>query len=76
MFTPAEMEFLAEEETTVGITPSVRIDRLHLIADDYGPFRPHSNIVVPLWLALTLKRGGHCRIVPPEWLNSGNPLRL
>lgn len=69
MFTPAEMEFLAEQETSVTISPLVRIDKLHLIAEDYGPFRPQTNITVPLWLALTLKRGGHCRIVPPEWLS-------
>ena len=69
MFTPAEMEFLAEQETNVTICPLVRIDKLHLIAEDYGPFRPQTNIQVPLWLALTLKRGGHCRIVPPDWLS-------
>lgn len=67
MFSPAELEFLAEE-AIVTIVPSIRMDKLQLIRDEYGPFRPQVRTEVPLWLALSLRQGGHCRIVPPEWI--------
>jgi hypothetical protein len=37
----------------------------------YGPFQPPAKAVVPLWLALSLKRKRKCRIIGPEWLTIG-----
>lgn len=37
----------------------------------YGPFIDNVPIQVPLWLALQLKKIGHCHISPPEWLTVG-----
>lgn len=68
--TPDELEFLAGE-AFIDIVPSTRIDKLALIKDEYGPFRPQIRTSVPLWLACALRSAGQCRIVLPDWLNSG-----
>lgn len=65
---PAEIEFLAENQL-IKIQPSQRMDRLKLISGNYGPFKPPLSKQVPLWLALTLKKKGKCKVQPPEWLN-------
>ncbi|EFJ35524.1 hypothetical protein SELMODRAFT_80420 [Selaginella moellendorffii] len=62
-----QVEFLAEDET-IGIIPSLRMDPLHLISGDFGPFRPQISAIVPLWLAIALKKRGKCRIQAPEWM--------
>lgn len=72
--TPAELEFLAEETSTVTIVPLVRMDRLALIREEAGPLRPQIRCQVPLWLARALRQSGLCRIVPPDWFNAGTCL--
>lgn len=36
----------------------------------FGPFKPSREAVVPLWLALDLKKRGMCEIYPPDWLQT------
>lgn len=36
---------------------------------EYGPFAANSgNVLVPLWLALHLRKANQCNIAPPSWL--------
>ncbi|KAJ3046010.1 DNA replication protein psf2 [Rhizophlyctis rosea] len=67
-FTPAEVEFLAENEL-ITIVPLHRMDTLQMIDGFYGPFRPPIKQKVPLWLALTLKKKQKCQIQPPSWMD-------
>ncbi|KAJ3055397.1 DNA replication protein psf2 [Rhizophlyctis rosea] len=67
-FTPAEVEFLAENEP-ITIVPLHRMDTLQMIGGYYGPFRPPIKQKVPLWLALTLKKKQKCQIQPPSWMD-------
>ncbi|KAF6003942.1 DNA replication complex GINS protein PSF2 [Cyanidiococcus yangmingshanensis] len=66
-FSPAELEFLAEEQL-VTVVPRIALPLIGLIAGDFGPFEPDEPCSVPLWLALSLKRAGYCSIVAPPWL--------
>ncbi|KAL9275050.1 DNA replication complex GINS protein PSF2-like protein [Drosera capensis] len=81
LFSPAEMEFLAEDEL-MEIVPNMRIESLphqkkssrmepplRLISGDYGPFQPQIVTQVPMWLAVALKKRGKCTIRPPEWMS-------
>ncbi|KAH8077997.1 hypothetical protein HD553DRAFT_252027, partial [Filobasidium floriforme] len=72
---PQELTFIAEEEL-IEIVPSFSMSRVRLISASpsgvYGPFQPPSKAVVPLWLALSLKRKKKCRIICPEWLTVEN----
>nr|XP_032836136.1 DNA replication complex GINS protein PSF2 isoform X1 [Petromyzon marinus] len=65
---PAEVEFLAEEET-VTIIPNFSLDKVYLIGGDLGPFDPGLPVRVPLWLAINLKQRQKCRIQAPEWMS-------
>lgn len=38
---------------------------------DIGPLTPGLPVQVPLWMAVNLKQGQKCRIVPPEWMDIG-----
>lgn len=40
---------------------------------DLGPFNPGLPVDVPVWLALNLKQRQRCRIVPPAWMDVGEP---
>lgn len=66
-FSPAEMEFLAEDET-LEIVPNMRMEPINLISGDYGPFRPQIATHVPVWLAVALKKRGKCTIRAPVWM--------
>ncbi|KAJ2807591.1 DNA replication protein psf2 [Coemansia helicoidea] len=66
-FTMPELEYLAQCER-VAIVPLHRMERLELVTGTVGPFRPPQKAVVPLWLAVMLKRASRCRIVAPDWL--------
>ncbi|GAB4827472.1 DNA replication complex GINS protein PSF2 [Ancistrocladus abbreviatus] len=68
VFSAAEMEFLAEDEM-IEIVPNMRMESLNLISGDYGPFRPQIPALVPLWLAVALKKRGKCTIRSPEWMS-------
>ncbi|XP_077236910.1 PSF2 [Tasmannia lanceolata] len=67
-FTAPEVEFLAEDEM-VEIVPNMRMDALHMICGDFGPFLPQITTKVPLWLAVALKKRGKCAIRPPDWMS-------
>ncbi|KAI8852253.1 hypothetical protein BC829DRAFT_385525 [Chytridium lagenaria] len=70
-FTPAEIEFITENEI-ITITPLRRLPAMDLLTGYYGPFIPPRTAQVPLWLALFLKRNGNCNIQPPAWLDAEN----
>ena len=36
-----------------------------------GPLIPGVPAQVPLWMAVNLKQGQKCRIIPPEWMGIG-----
>lgn len=63
-------EFTAEDEL-IEINPMVRTALITLIRGSYGPFEPSITSVVPLWLALSLKKVHRCKILPPNWLRPG-----
>lgn len=62
-------EFLAEDEL-IEINPMVRTSLITLVRGTYGPFEPSITTVVPLWLALALKKVQRCKILPPSWLKA------
>lgn len=68
---PSEIEYLATSSTHVHIVPLTSIDKARFLSGVYGPFRPPQRTLVPLWLALTLKKKGKCYIIPPEWMLKG-----
>lgn len=68
VFTELEVEFMAEDES-INIVPNVRMDTLHMICGDYGPFRPQIPVTVPLWLGIAMKKRSKCRIQPPSWMS-------
>ena len=43
---------------------------------DIGPFNPGLQTKVPLWLAMSLKQRQKCRIIAPDWMDSGNQFSL
>ena len=62
-------EFLAEDEL-IEINPSVRTSLITLVRGTYGPFEPSMSTIVPLWLALALKKVQRCKLLPPLWFTS------
>jgi len=68
VFTENEVEFVAEE-TMITILPAFSEKVLHFIDGDYGPFRAQYPSVVPLWLAVELKKFKKCQIRAPEWMD-------
>lgn len=69
--TPENVHFAATELYQIDILPTIKMDRLQMIKAEYGPFRPQLRTTVPLWLALTMRSSGHCRILKPDWLSIG-----
>lgn len=63
----AENEFLAEEEM-INITPEFDHAEFYFISGKYGPFTSNFDVDVPLWLAITLRKQGKCRIAIPDWM--------
>lgn len=64
-------EFLAEDEL-IEINPSVRTSLITLVRGSYGPFEPSITTIVPLWLALALKKVQRCSLLPPPWLTASS----
>jgi GINS complex subunit 2 len=65
-----QSEFLASNQL-VKINPKFELLKpLQFVSGTYGPFKPSREAVVPLWLALDLKKRGMCEIYPPDWLES------
>ncbi|KIS71260.1 DNA replication protein PSF2 [Mycosarcoma maydis] len=54
--------------TCVTIVPLTSVDRVRLLSGIYGPFRPPKPSVVPLWVAIHLKKRKKAVIVSPLWL--------
>ncbi|KAM7541017.1 hypothetical protein Aperf_G00000023181 [Anoplocephala perfoliata] len=65
---PTELEFLAEDEL-VSMVPRVRMEEVHLLDSQVGPFQPNVPVDVPYWIALFLRQQQKCRIMPPNWLS-------
>jgi len=66
--TPPEIAFLCEMEM-VTIVPRQRLERLELLGGPTQPLQPPQRALLPLWLALLLKRQRRCNILPPPWLH-------
>ena len=66
-WTVAERMFCAEN-VLVTIMPSFSFGILSLLCGDFGPFVPSKFIRVPLWIATSLKKSFHCKIICPEWM--------
>ncbi|CAC5387347.1 DNA replication complex GINS protein PSF2-like [Mytilus californianus] len=66
---PAEVEFLAEKEE-ISVVPNFTQDKIYLIGGDVGPFNAGLPVKVPLWMAINLKQGQKCRIIPPDWMDT------
>lgn len=67
-FTPAELSFMAEQET-ISIIPRQSMPQLPLISGPIPRLRPPQRTNnVPIWLATLLKRQRRATIVPPEWM--------
>ncbi|KZP00887.1 Psf2-domain-containing protein [Calocera viscosa TUFC12733] len=66
---PAELEFIALQQTDVLIRPHFSMGKIRLLSGSYGPFRATANIEVPLWVGKYMKQQGKCSLIPPVWLN-------
>ncbi|KAF2013816.1 GINS complex, PSF2 component [Aaosphaeria arxii CBS 175.79] len=66
--TPAEVAFLCEMEQ-VTVMPRQTLEGLDLLGGSIPPLDPRRRAVLPLWLALLLKRQRRANIIPPPWLN-------
>ena len=67
----AENEFLAEE-TLIMIIASIDHPLFRFISGDFGPLVSGLPCMVPLWLALTLRKRGMCSITIPRWMEVAN----
>mmetsp|Transcript_15268 Transcript_15268/g.20149 ORF Transcript_15268/g.20149 Transcript_15268/m.20149 type:complete len:225 (+) Transcript_15268:93-767(+) len=66
--TAKESEFLAEDEI-IEIVPNFRHPTLNFINGEFGEFIPDVPLQVPLWLAVSLKKRGKCRIRRWPWMD-------
>lgn len=69
--TTAESEFFAEE-TLITISPNFSHDTLLFTSGSFGPLEAGDPCVVPLWLAITLRKRGKCTIVIPDWMSTSS----
>lgn len=70
-FLPSEVFFMAED-VEVTVIPRQSMDSLKLIGLRVPKLQPMRRAVVPLWLALLLKKQSRLNVVPPEWLTEEN----
>jgi GINS complex subunit 2 len=61
------LDFTAEE-VLVTIIPSISHPTFKLTSYDVGPLESGMPVQVPLWLAVTLRKRGKCKIQIPSWL--------
>lgn len=66
--TPAEVAFVCEMEH-VTVVPRQRLDPIPLLGGATPALRPPHRAVLPLWLALLLKRQRRASIIAPPWLH-------
>jgi len=64
----AENEFLAEH-TLITIIPGVDQPKFQFISGQFGPLTGGFPAIVPLWLAITLRKRGKCTIQIPDWMS-------
>lgn len=64
----AENEFLAEQ-SLITIIPGVDQPKFQFISGQFGPLTGGFPAIVPLWLAITLRKRGKCTIQMPEWMS-------
>ncbi|CAK7240754.1 MAG: DNA replication protein psf2 [Sporothrix thermara] len=65
---PAEVAFVCEMES-VTVVPRQRLDSIPLLGGATPVLRPPHRAVLPLWLALLLKRQRRASIIAPPWLH-------
>lgn len=65
---PAEVAFVCEMEH-VTVVPRQRLDSIPLLGGATPQLRPPYRAVLPLWLALLLKRQRRASIIAPPWLH-------
>lgn len=63
----SETEFFAEE-TIIRIVSEVNHAAFRFLSGTFGPLEIGLPCEVPLWLAITLRKKGKCRIEIPEWM--------
>lgn len=63
----AHNEFSAED-TIITIVPSINHPTLRFISGTFGPLESGIPCLVPLWLAINLRKRGKCVIKIPQWL--------
>ncbi|KAL8771051.1 MAG: hypothetical protein Q9209_003470 [Squamulea sp. 1 TL-2023] len=66
--TPPEVAFLCEWEL-VTVIPRQRLEGLQLLGGPTAPLIPPHRTLLPIWLALLLKRQNRANILPPAWLS-------
>lgn len=69
-WTPAELNFIAEEDILIKITPHFTAEKIELLSGEFGPFRAGRPIKVPFWLGLFFHSSQTCELNPPKWLNT------
>lgn len=65
---PPSFSSFHSEDALIQIQPTHRLGHLHLVSKSYGPLEPAQVCEVPLWCAVSLKKGGRCKIVCPSWM--------
>ena len=64
-----EVAFFSGEEA-IRIVPRVRLDSLKFICGDLPELKPSIPAVVPMWVAIFLRKRDKCRIVTPAWMET------
>lgn len=64
-----EIEFLGEDELVEIIPNFSSKEEIELIQGSFGPFEVNLPIQIPLWIAITLRKKGKCKIQQPKWLD-------
>lgn len=64
----AENEFLSEQ-SLITIVPRADQPAFEFLSGQFGPLTGGFPAVVPLWLAITLRKRGKCTIQIPDWMS-------
>jgi len=67
----SETEFFAED-SIIRIVSEVNHEPFRFLSGTFGPLEIGLPCEVPLWLAITLRKKGKCRIEIPEWMKPEN----
>jgi GINS complex subunit 2 len=66
---PEELNFIAEEEVKIHISPHFTAAKTAFMFQEFGPFEAGRPMKVPLWLALFLNSSQSCTMIALKWLN-------